>query len=101
MKSVDCPLPLQTPHASTAPLQHAPDLSSMALVPVQHSPCSLTTPAPRMSPEYVDTVWAAFRFKAKSVPDTDRCAKSLMRSTSIQNQSFAQPPGKLLQHLRL
>ena len=81
MKSVVCPLPLQTPHASTAPLQHAPDLSSVALLPTQHSPCSLTTAAPHMGP--VDAVQLAVEAKAKSAPDTDRAC----RTADVQHKS--------------
>ena len=45
VKSVTWPVPLQAPHASSWPLQHAPELHSVALPPAQHDPSSLTTPA--------------------------------------------------------
>ena len=45
VKSVTWLVPLQAPHASSWPLQHVPELSSVALAPVQQVPSSLTTPA--------------------------------------------------------
>lgn len=89
MKSMACPPPLQTPHASTAPAQHAPDLSSVALVPTQHSPCSLTTPAPYMTPVHVNSVWAPCRIKQRPCLKLTGRAEYLMTRTSVWNQDFA------------
>ncbi len=55
VKSVTWPVPLQAPHASSWPLQHAPELSSAALAPVQHVPASLTTPASHQNVKYGST----------------------------------------------
>ncbi len=55
---VTCPLPLQSPQASSLPLQHAPELSSVALTPVQQVPASLTRPATDQARTSTPPLWA-------------------------------------------